>query len=299
MDPKASETAGPTQPFGWHALDAASVLDKLGSDARNGLSAIQGRRRLRRYGANLPVLLAPRPVFGWREVHLGLLLLPLAAGAGLALRGDWAGGAALLCLPLIHLAAHLLFSLIGENHRRRLRRRWSSPGLAVRDGRLMPIDSPQLVPGDLLSLEPGARIWADARLLEAGDLTVDESFGGGRSAVAKNAAPIDIETDPASQSCMLWCGTRVVEGRGLAVVVATGPETSWSRALTPVPSGTGSGWTMPALAVLLILWWIRGVLPEPVVGIVPVLAVLLMGADRWGHHRAERRRLNALESRFG
>ena len=298
MNQKASGTTGPTQPFGWHALDAASVLDKLGSDGRNGLSAVQVRRRLRRYGANLPAPLEAKPAFGWQNLNAPMLILLVAGGAGLFLFGDWTGGAALLALPLVNLTVHWLYSLKSERHRRRLRRRLLSPGLAVREGRAAAVHPAQLVPGDLLAFDSGACIWADARVIEDEGVMADESFFDGPLRVAKSAAPIDIETDRSAQSSMLWCGTTIVAGSGRAVVVATGPGTFWSRTLSPAPLHPRSAGLTGTLAVLLGLWWMRGWLPTPVAGIVPVLMVLAMGVDRWAYHRAENGLLNALERRF-
>ena len=298
MNQNACGTAGPTQPFGWHALDAGSVLDKLGGDGRKGLSAVQVRRRLRRYGANLPAPLEAKPAFGWRNFNAPMLILLLAAGAGLFLLRDWTGGTVLLALPLVNLVVHWLYSLKSERHRRRLRRRLVSSGMAVREGRATAVDPAQLVPGDLLAFEPGARIWADARLIEGEGVMADESFFDGPLEVAKSAAPIAIETDRSSQSSMLWCGTTIVAGSGRAVVVATGPGTFWSRTLSPAPLRPRSAGLTGALALLLGLWWVRGWLPATVAAFVPVLMVFAMGVDRWIYHRAENRRLNELERRF-
>src|SRR3712207_2491526 len=84
--------------------------------------------------------------------------------------------------------------------------------------------------GDVLLVESGDVLAADARLLEAVDLEVDESNLTGESLSVPKSVPATPGADVADRTCMLFDGTTVVAGRGRAVVVAVGTATQAGRA---------------------------------------------------------------------
>jgi P-type Ca2+ transporter type 2C len=99
-----------------------------------------------------------------------------------------------------------------------------------RQGELEKISSKNLVPGDIIALEAGDKIPADARLLKAKKLTTIESALTGESlAVVKNSEPIKEQAGLGERKNMVWSGTLVTEGRGRAVVVATGEQTQFGQ----------------------------------------------------------------------
>jgi Ca2+-transporting ATPase len=96
----------------------------------------------------------------------------------------------------------------------------------LRDGIPKEIDATGVVPGDVLVLETGARVAADARLISAEELEVDESALTGESVpVAKKVGVLDRDTSLADRKNMVYMSTSVTGGRSLAVVVATGMRT--------------------------------------------------------------------------
>jgi len=103
----------------------------------------------------------------------------------------------------------------------------SAPAARVlRDGRQQLVASAGLVPGDVLLLEEGDTLPADARVLESIALRVAESALTGESTpVSKDSAPLDEERGIADQTDMVFAGTAVASGRGRAVVTATGQAT--------------------------------------------------------------------------
>ena len=103
--------------------------------------------------------------------------------------------------------------------------------LTIRAGVLQTVPAAELVAGDLLVLAPGNTVAADARLLEARRLTVDESSLTGESMpVAKHAARLAVTDVPlANRDNMVYRGTLVTGGQGLAVVVATGAASEIGR----------------------------------------------------------------------
>ncbi|MHA6794355.1 HAD-IC family P-type ATPase [Pseudonocardia bannensis] len=125
--------------------------------------------------------------------------------------------------------------------------------------------------GDVLLVEPGDVVAADARLLEAIDLEVDESSLTGESlAVAKSPAATP-GADVADRTCMLFDGTAVVAGRGRAVVVAVGDATQAGRAATAAGAAAPPPGVQARLGELT-----RAVLPLTLAGgaAVAVLGIL-------------------------
>ena len=99
--------------------------------------------------------------------------------------------------------------------------------LVIREGRLSEIPSEEVTPGDLLVLRPGSYVAADARLVEATHLSVDESALTGESLpVTKNTRALERDNIPLGDRVnLVFMGTLVTGGEGLAVVVATGSYT--------------------------------------------------------------------------
>src|SRR5690606_3761527 len=96
----------------------------------------------------------------------------------------------------------------------------------IRDGEEHEIDSADLVPGDIVVLESGARVPADLRLTVSHALQVDESQLTGESVpVAKGTEPVDADAQIADRHSMAYSGSAVTSGRGTGIVVATGART--------------------------------------------------------------------------
>ncbi len=102
----------------------------------------------------------------------------------------------------------------------------TTKSVVVRDGAHHIIDDKDLVPGDLIILKEGERVPADARVIEAERLKVDESILTGESKpVHKTETAIDHHAAIADQNNMVFRGTYIVAGSGRAIVVATGQQT--------------------------------------------------------------------------
>jgi Ca2+-transporting ATPase len=100
----------------------------------------------------------------------------------------------------------------------------------LRGGREFIISAREIVPGDILLLEAGDRIAADARLLETVDLSVDEAILTGESApVDKNPHILEAETPIADRKNMVFTGTHATYGRGKAIATSTGMKTQFGK----------------------------------------------------------------------
>ncbi|RPJ72749.1 MAG: cation-transporting P-type ATPase [Desulfobacteraceae bacterium] len=156
----------------------------------------------------------------------------VAAAAGLAIL---AGGVVEGLVALAIALANALASSFAENRAERMLdevRTAVDLKARVRRGReIRDIGFDEFVPGDILDLQPGSRIPADARLIRADFLSVDEAALTGESIpVLKSAVAAADPNPPLSQRTnMVYRGTLVVEGAGRAVVVATAADTVLGR----------------------------------------------------------------------
>jgi Ca2+-transporting ATPase len=101
----------------------------------------------------------------------------------------------------------------------------------IRAGKSREISAAELVPGELIELEAGDRVPADARIVEAADLLVDESplTGESHGVTKDDAAVLPEDTPLAERRNMLYLGTALLGGRAEAVIVATGMRTEMGR----------------------------------------------------------------------
>lgn len=216
----------------WHALPAEDVLRRLGTDPRRGLDPQEARRRLERYGPNrLPE--PPRPsalVRFLRQFHHILIYVLLGAAAITLLLGELVDTAVILAVVLVNAAVGFWQEGKAEQAMDAIRRLLAVRALVLRSGHRVEIPAEELVPGDVVFLAAGDRVPADARLLEAVRLEVDESVLTGESVpVAKSAEPVREDAPLAERRSMVYSGTLVTRGRGVAVVVATGTATEVGR----------------------------------------------------------------------
>lgn len=211
-----------------YQMPAAAVVASLTTDGARGLELAEAAARLARLGANELPTAKPRPL--WR-VLLGQFASPLIyllmAAAVIAFAMGHRSDAAVILLVV------LLNALIGTLQEGRAARSMASlrklSALQVRvrrGGRGETIAARELVPGDVVLLAAGDAVAADARLLEAAALGVAEAALTGESLpVAKQVDPLPAATVLGDRRNMVYSGTHIAAGRGLAVVVATGVRT--------------------------------------------------------------------------
>ena len=219
----------------WHSRSVSQVMKEL--DGRpGGLTEREAARRLERCGPNQ--LAQPRPpglllrILGQLKDPMILVLLAAAALSLLASGGeDWLDGAIILVIVVVNG----IISITQEDHAQQaleeLRRMSSPQATALREGRPRSLAAAALVPGDVILLEAGNQVPADARILECSRLQADESAMTGESVpVEKQAAEaLPADTPLGDQVNMLLSGTLITAGRGTALVVATGMDTQMGQ----------------------------------------------------------------------
>lgn len=223
----ARQVTGEEQPtHSWHQLATARVLELIAADAHAGLSPEEASARLARYGANALPKPAPRSGLAMFCDQFKELPVILLAGSTVLsmLTGGIADGMVILCVIVVNGVIGYVTESKAERTIQALTRDEDPGVLVVRLGDEVTIAMQEIVPGDLIRLMPGSLVPADGRILEARDLTVDESALTGESMpVTKSVAPIDDPDLPlADRSNMVYRGTLVTGGSGVAIVVATG-----------------------------------------------------------------------------
>ena len=216
----------------WHTLTPEQTLALLESDP-GGLTSAEAERRLEKFGPNR--LERVEPVAAWRILvaqfaSLVVLLLAAAAAVALAL-GDVLEAVAIGGVLAINTSIGFVVELQARRAMDALLRYEVPLATVLRDGRAQRIPSDRLVPGDVIALEEGDAVPADARLLEAVELRAIEAPLTGES-IPVDKTPValdDPETVLAERAPMLYTGTEVVTGRANAVVVHTGDETEIGR----------------------------------------------------------------------
>ena len=200
-----------------------------------GLSSTEASERLARFGANALPPAPRRPLIlrlGDQLLH-GMALMLWVAGALAFAAGTPALGWAIWAVVLINGLFSFWQEYQAERSLEALRRALPQRVRVWRDGQLQERDAAELVPGDRIALEEGDQVPADGRLVAASALSLDLAVLTGESLpVARHARPIPSgrgDLPVREQANLVLAGTTVVQGRGEALVYATGAETEFGH----------------------------------------------------------------------
>ncbi|HEY8159481.1 MAG TPA: HAD-IC family P-type ATPase [Methylobacter sp.] len=314
----------------WHTLSVDEALSALASDAVTGLSKAAAADRLRLYGVNRLAEKPPRSA-----LHLllsqfkSLLILVLIVAAILAaIIGDLTDGAVILMVVIINALLGFYQEFQAEKSLAALKNMLALQAKVRRDGHNIQLLAHQLVPGDIVILEPGDKIPADGRIISCHTLEVDESALTGESVpVAKKYQAFTPATIPlADRSNMLYMNNAVTRGRAEMLVTATGMHTEIGKLAellaeakdgdTPLQiqlDSLGKRLALIAVAIIGLLFMIALWRGEPLIqtaftaialavaaipeGLPAVVTVTLaLGMHRMAHQRAIVKRLASVET---
>lgn len=182
----------------FHALRAEEALAALASSAQ-GLTGAEAAARLRRHGPNLlPEGRHARPLRRFlRQFNNLLIYVLLVAAAITAGLGHWVDTGVILAVVLANAAIGFVQEGRAEAAIAALHRMLAPQATVLRDGQRRRILAAELVPGDVILVEAGDRVPADARLIEASRLKVQEAILTGES------VPVGKSTDPAAADAPL------------------------------------------------------------------------------------------------
>ncbi len=314
----------------WYNAETGDVLQRLSTDATSGLSQLEAARRLAEHGPNeLPAAHRVSPWAILFEQFKNILILILLVAVGLsAFLGHGVEAISIAAIVLFATLLGFVQEYRAERAMEALQQLAAPTATVLRDGEELDIPARNLVAGDIILLRAGDRIPADARLIEAVNLQIDEAVLTGESlAVEKHSAPLPSgELAIGDRKNMVYSGTVATYGRGRAVVVATGMNTEFgqiAQLLETVKTGqtplqenldkVGQALARAAFVVVLIIAGLGVARGQPLVemfilaialavAVVPealpavVTISLAIGVQRMVKRNALVRRLSAVEA---
>lgn len=214
----------------WHYKDVRYALDCFSSPRDKGLSSHVAVRRLQQYGYNVMPESPPRSAFSilceqFRSIPV--MILMIAAGLSI-FTGGVADALVIMGVVAINAAIGYITETKAERIINSLKRLIRPSARVIRDGIQKEISAEEVVPGDILFLRAGVYITADCRVIDASLLSVDESALTGESLpVMKISETLPVnperrEIPVADRMNMVYAGTLITGGQGLAIVIATG-----------------------------------------------------------------------------
>ena len=281
--------------------NADEVAGALGADIENGLTSEEASRRLAQDGPNELRSAPRRPA--WRRLllhfHDPLVYLLLAAVAialvAWAVEGlvGWPVDAIVIAIiVLLNAVLGYVQEAKAEDAVAALARMTAATSAVLRNGQVRRLPSAELVRGDVLVLGEGDAVGADARLIQATSLRVQEaSLTGESEAVLKDAATLSAPAALGDRLDMVFKGTAVAQGTGRAVVTATGMDTEMGSIAemleatteepTPLEKEIGRIGRMLGIAIVIIAVVVVGtiLLMSDIRSAADVIHVLLLGVS--------------------
>ncbi|MBI4004693.1 HAD-IC family P-type ATPase [Candidatus Roizmanbacteria bacterium] len=211
-----------------HTKTASEILEIFHTNEQ-GLDPDEARKRLEQYGLNkLPeAKLDGLVVIFLRQFQSPLIYILFLASSVVFLMGEFIDGLIILFVLLFNAIVGTIQEGKAQNTLQALKKFAATNATVIRNGKEIVIPDYEVVPGDIIILQEGDKIPADARVILSNNVTVDESALTGESLpVHKDKEVIQSPNLPiADQKNMVFKGTHVVAGNGRAIVVATGLDT--------------------------------------------------------------------------
>ncbi|MGK2921849.1 MAG: cation-transporting P-type ATPase [Methyloceanibacter sp.] len=231
----------------WHTKPAGEVLEALESGP-SGLSSGEAEARKALFGPNRLPESAKQSAL-WRfllQFHNVLIYVLLGAAVLATAIGHVTDAAVILAVVIVNAIIGFVQEGRAEQALEAIRSLIDPHASVVRDSHRTVVPAEDIVPGDIVLLEPGDRVPADLRLFRARNLRIDEAALTGESLpVEKDTRPLPADAPLADRHSMAFSGTLVTAGGGSGVTVATGPSSELGRISTLV--GTVETLTTPLL----------------------------------------------------
>jgi magnesium-transporting ATPase (P-type) len=221
----------PTRPArrrSWHSLDAAGTIEQLDINLQSGLDAEEVQRRSHIHGPNrLPAPKRRGPLARFLAQFNNLLIYVLLVAAVVtALLGHWIDTYVIVAVVLVNSIIGFVQEGKAEKALEAIRDMLSPTASVMRGGKRTTVPAEELVPGDVVLLEPGDRVPADVRLVRVKALQVQEAALTGESVpVDKDVAAVSEGAPLGDRFSMAYSGTLVTSGQATGVVVETGAHT--------------------------------------------------------------------------
>jgi len=222
----------------WHAKEAEDIFKELDVN-QTGLSQEEAKNRLMQYGPNeLKKEKGTSPIKMFFEQFADILMIILLIAVGLSIGsyfikqdvGELYDAMVIVAIVLATATLGFVEEFRSGKAVEALKKMTAPTAIVMRSGKEEKIPTSEIVPGDIILLYTGDKIPADARLIEAFNLKIDEAALTGESTpVNKNVAALSEETPFNDRKNMTFTGTIVVYGRGKAVATSTGMNTEFGK----------------------------------------------------------------------
>ncbi len=220
----------------WHNLSTSEALEALGS-RRSGLAVTEAKSRLLQYGPNeLKGKKKTPPIIVFLRQFLSPLIYVLMVAAIISLIVEhFIDAGVILGVLVLNAAIGFIQETRAEKSMEALIQMAAPRAHVRRDGNIRLISAREVVPGDIVLLETGDRVPADARLIEVSNLKVNEAMLTGESmSVDKNTGAIREDVPMAERKNMVHMGTIANYGRATAMAVRTGMATDIGQIATAI-----------------------------------------------------------------
>ncbi len=232
----------------WHSLSEAEVLETLDVIPEKGLDESEAHARLQHHGRNEILLESKHSALQlflkqFKDTLVIILIISVfistILGSGIIEGSDpdpelFIDAIVITIIVILNAALGFYQEFKAEKALDALKKMTVPKAIVLREGKWKEMDARLLVPGDIIRLEQGSAVPADARLLESYNLRVDESTLTGESLpISKHHSKVLPEFVTISDRInMVFLGTTIVKGRATAVVTATGLDTAFGRIAT-------------------------------------------------------------------
>ena len=221
----------------WHSLSIEEIKKKLEADLEAGLSEKEVRERQKIYGLNkLPEEkpLSKLKIF-FSQFNSPLIYILVIAGIVTLILRDYKDAAVIFGAVFLNTIAGFIQENKASQTLRALKKVVKYTAEVQRAGNLKIIDASELVQGDIIVLNPGDKVPADARIMESRDLKINEmALTGEWMAAEKEPEVLAKETPLAERDNMVYMGCVIEDGKGKAIVTETGINTEIGKIATMV-----------------------------------------------------------------
>lgn len=231
----------------WHSSRSSEVLEALGANENTGFTDSQARQKLNEFGENKITEKEPQSFFQKFLNQLKdfmVIVLMIAAVLSMAVtiyngEHDWLEPIAIIAIVLINATLGVVQESKAEAALEALKSMSAPKSRALRDGKTVMVPTQEIVPGDILLLEAGDFIPADARLISSVGLRCDESTLTGESVAAEKYAAESVReiSSLGDRVNMVYSGCVVTYGHAKAVVVETGMNTEMGKIASLLNNG--------------------------------------------------------------
>jgi len=227
-----SGTQDASQEPQWHAMEPAEAIAALHVSVPRGLSDEEATSRLSVHGPN--EIQEAKKEAAWKllldQFKETLILILIAAAVVSILIGEAIDSAVILVIVFASAGLGFYQEYRAEQSLALLKKLAAPAATVIRDGQEKVVPARELVPGDLIMLDPGDKVPADARIVDQMNLQIDEAMLTGESVpVEKSVEVLQVEVPLQERDNIAFSGTVVTYGRGKAVVFATGMGTEFGK----------------------------------------------------------------------